>query len=211
MFKKAKEEKQKIQLINEINEAIYQYGVALRLLATETCEDLPNSGFFYDIWYILALQKIDDYRYDSYSLSSLKVKKENLPSLYKDLKENLLAYWDKVKDNKDKLDEFFKKGSPLFIKMTSMRNNRVKYALCYELKKYENNKYKAYVFTDDYADGQTVEFTYLDYALEQMTEEEFEQYYIMGRLKLMTFRYENDAIEYDNELRRLFHGQREII
>ena len=83
--------------------------------------------------------------------------------------------------------------------------------MCYEIKKYEDNEFRAYLFTDSKEEGYLDTFTYFDYKIEPMTEEEFEQYYIMGRLRVCKFWDEEAAIEYDNYLRRLFHGQREII
>lgn len=210
-WKKKIEDNKKIELIKEINEAVSTYRSQLFDFARETNEDLPASLYVWDIFRLLDWKQVDSFRYESYTLSELTNMRKELDGFFENVKVMITSYWLKAEKNKEELSKIFEKGVPLFIKLTSIGSGKVTYAMCYEFKRYDDDKYQAYVFTDNDLNGKIIDFSYLDYGVEQMTEVEFEQYYVMDRLRLMSFKHENDAIEYDNELRRLFHGQREII
>ena len=141
----------------------------------------------------------------------------NIGTVLSDKKEEtrlkIYEYWKRGNENAKSLDDFAKNGMPLFVTMSSISDpssNKV-YALCYEFKKHDNDKYEAYVFTHNDKFGKTMHLCKYSYAFDKMTEEEFEKYYIVGRLERYGSCDEEDAIEYDNYLRRLFHGQREVI
>jgi len=127
------------------------------------------------------------------------------------LKSDTLKFWKKCGENKEKLDALVDK-CPLFIKMYPLDGDcPPEYKMCYEFKKRSEGNYELYVFGTGRQDGTVLSIDCTRYAVEQMTEDEFENHYIMGRMKVSNFTDEQEAIDYDNKLRRLFHGQREII
>ena len=87
-----------------------------------------------------------------------------------------------------------------------------KYCFCYEFKKTDNKwEYLANVVDTNFnsAYNTTIDLRYA--SVRAMTEEEFENEYIINRVGLMHNMSESDIVKYDNEIRQLFHGQREII
>lgn len=213
-IKKYKENKQKAQLIKELNRDIENCKNNLLIYAKALNEDLPKSGFMFDVnWYFNSLRIMEDSELELrwHTIEELTKTKELVANLYDEYKNKLDIFWEKAKANKEELNSIFEKGLPLFITLTSLRSDGKIYAMCYEIKKYDNGEFQAYLFTGDRKDGHLDTFTYFNYKIEPMTEEEFEQYYIMQRMGTTNFNSESEAIEYDNELRRLFHGQREII
>ena len=161
---------------------------------------------------LLQLRYCADY-WPFYGMESFEERISRVEEIKTDFMAELPTYYRKATENKVKLEKLYRDGVPMFIKMTKLCplfNDKVTYAMCYEYKRYDNGKYKAYVFTDTETDGKVIEFEYWDYSVEEMTEDEFELYYIIGRLNVVSYRTEEEAIEYDNYVRRLFHGQRKI-
>lgn len=213
-IKKHRENKQKAQLIKELNKDIENSQNNLLIYAKALSEDLAKSGFMFDVnWHFNSLRIREDSELELrwHTIEELVKTKELVADLYDEYKDRIDAFWEKAKANKEELNSIFEKGLPLFITLTSLRSDAKTYAMCYEIKKYNNGEFEAYWFTGGRKEGHLDTFTYLDYKIEPMTEEEFEQYYIMQRMGATNFDSESKAIEYDNELRRLFHGQREII
>lgn len=209
MFKKKKLQKL-TDMANKINEAVSKATDEIYAYAEIINPDIVDSMCLHDMIIMLSWRKVDDPLRLSTSID-FDERMNGISCLKADFEEILAEYGKRVNDNKDKLNNLYEKGMPLFLKFTNLYRNTVMYAMCYEFKRYENGKYKAYVFTDTGEAGKVNEFGYWDYAVEPMTEEEFEQYYIIGRMGLMNFSSESEAIDYDNYLRRLFHGQREVI
>ena len=208
MFKKRKLQKL-TDMANKINEAVSDATDEIVAYAKEINPDIANSEIVWHMVRVLSWEKVED----PIRLSTTIDFDERMRSISEtkdDFKKELDAYGQKVNENKDKLNNLYKKGMPLFLKFTSLYRNTVMYAMCYEIKQYEDGSYKAYIFSDSQDEGKVIEFWYWDYSIEPMTEEEFEQYYIIGRMGAESFYCEESAIEYDNYLRRLFHGQREI-
>lgn len=197
-------------MANKINEAVSKATDEICVYAETINPDIVDSMCLHDMIIILSWRKVDDPLRLSTSID-FDERMNGISHIKADFEERLAEYGKRVNDNKDKLNNLYEKGMPLFLKFTNLYRNTVMYAMCYEFKRYENGKYKAYVFTDTDEAGKVNEFGYWDYAVEPMTEEEFEQYYIVGRLATRSFWDEEEAIEYDNYLRRLFHGQREVI
>lgn len=160
-------------------------------------------------------------RYDAYyddkkdyntSVNYLYETKQRLLKDVETYKKDAIEYFKRVDGNKEKLNAF-ENNTPLFFTLTDItyENGGKLYCMCYEFKKAGDGVFNAYIFDGEERDGHIMEISYLDWSLEKMTEKEFEEHYIMDRLKRKEFCRENDAIEYDNELRRLFHGQRDAI
>lgn len=208
MFKKKKLQKL-ADMANKINESVSDATNEIIAYAKEINPDIVDSEIVRHMVIILNWEKVED----PIRLSTTIDFDERMKSIVEtkvDFKKELDVYGQKVNENKDKLNNFYKKGMPLFLKFTSLYRNTVMYAMCYEIKQYEDGSYKAYIFSDSEGRGKVIEFWYWDYSIEPMTETEFEQFYIIGRMEVSTFSCEEGAIEYDNYLRRLFHGQREI-
>lgn len=213
-IKKHRENKKKAQLIKELNRDIENCKNNLLIHAEVLSGDLPKSGFMFDVnWHFNCLRIREDSEIELrlHTIEELAKTKELVDDLYDTYKKMIDAFWEKAKANKEELNSIFEGGLPLFITLTSLRSDAKTYAMCYEIKKYDNGEFQAYLFTGDREEGHLNTFTYLDYKIEPMTEEEFEQYYIMQRMGNTNFSTESEAINYDNEVRRLFHGQREII
>ena len=144
------------------------------------------------------------------TIGDLIEKSRKLPEMVAESKKVLLSFWERAKKNITDLAEWDEAGVPLFITLSSVRHpeNKKIYAMCYEFKKIDKNNYKVFIFRDDDKEGVVTTFTPFDWKINKMTEEEFEKYYIMGRMEHgPSFDKETDAIEYDNSIRRLFHGQ----
>lgn len=144
------------------------------------------------------------------TVEDLIEKSRKLPGMVAESKKELLSFWEKAKKNITDLAEWDEVGVPLFITLSSVRHPEYKkiYAMCYEFKKIDKNNYTVFIFRDDDKEGVVTTFTPFDWKINKMTEEEFEKYYIMGRMEHgPSFDKETDAIEYDNSIRRLFHGQ----
>ena len=221
MFKKIKEyreKKEKVRLAIELNNEIYKRKSELIAYAEEISKgsdrDLLDSTFMFNtLWHLdhLKVDENSEFELNCHTIEELANAKKLVTDSYNELWDAITSYWDRAKKNKEELNELFENGVPLFITLTSVSNGMKKYAMCYEIKKYKYGEFKAYLFTGDRKEGHMDIFTYLDYKIEPMTEEEFEQYYIMLRMGVTNFNTEAEAIEYDNYLRRLFHGQREVI
>lgn len=172
-----------------------------------------DSTLAYDVEVELIIRS---YRGGIYYFSLSEEELKELPSMLNEKKEEarlkIYEYYKKGVENVKSLEEFLKNGMPLFITLTSISNpDEKKYAMCYEYKKDDDGTYKAYLFTTGNRYGEMYYLTKYSYSIKKMTEEEFENHYVIGRLSAHGFDKEEDAIEYDNYLRRLFHGQREII
>lgn len=144
------------------------------------------------------------------TVEDLIAKSRELPEMVTESKRELLLFWKRAKKNITDLAEWDEAGVPLFITLSSVRHPEYEklYAMCYEFKKIDKNKYKVFIFRDDAKEGTVTTFTPFDWKINKMTEEEFEKYYIMGRMgNGPSFDKETDAIEYNNSIRRLFHGQ----
>lgn len=143
------------------------------------------------------------------TIEDLVAKSRKLPEMVTESKRELLLFWKSAKKNITDLAEWDEEGVPLFITLSSVRHPEGKkiYAMCYEFKKIDKNNYKAFIFSDETKEGIVTTFTPFDWRINKMTEEEFEKYYIMGRMEHgPSFDNETDAIEYNNSIRRLFHG-----
>lgn len=127
-----------------------------------------------------------------------------------ELHEWAKTYVEQCKENKEKLAAFYgQEELPLFIVLESLIPDfRTKYCFCYEFKDTEDDGvYRAYVFPDNMANADIMDIDYRKWSVRPMTKFEFEHIYLMGRLGSKNFDTEEEAIEYDNYLRRLFNGQ----
>jgi hypothetical protein len=209
MFKKKKLQKL-TDMANKINESVSDAIHEIVAYAKEINPDIVDSEIVRHMVTMLTWRNVEDPIRLSTTID-FDERMESIAETKADFKKELDIYGKKVNENKGKLNNFYKNGMPLFLKFTSLYRNTVMYAMCYEIKQYEDGSYKAYIFSDGEGKGKVIEFCYWDYSIEPMTETEFEQFYIIGRMGVSTHYCEEDAIEYDNYLRRLFHGQREII
>lgn len=127
------------------------------------------------------------------------------------MKSDTIKFWKKCCENKEKLNALVD-NCPLFIKISQLDGTcPPEYKMCYEFKNPSNGVYYLYTFGTKNQCGGTIRIDYTRDSVEKMTEEEFENHYIIGRMKCSNFTDEQEAIDYDNKIRRLFHGQREII
>lgn len=213
-WKKKKEEKQKEKLVKVLNSAVDDAIAALNEHALSINKKLLSCTYFE--WLIVSLEglKINEQNFwwhpDSYTIEEIDERYNKVFTRAQDYKEKINAYWEKVLANITEMEIQCETGLPLFITMESLINPERKiYAMCYEFKPYEGfeYEYKAYVFTNKCAEGYTSYISPFDYKISKMTEIEFENHYIIDRCNLHKATDENEGIEYNNSLRRLFNGQ----
>lgn len=208
MFRKRKEQKEREHLISLIEDALSECKKKVFKHAEELSEELVDSRFVWNkVWYIDSIAFPEHERRNLVN-SVLRTKYNWAIHLADEINAEIDAYWKRATENKEKLEKMLSDGVPLFITITDMHNKDYKlYALCYEFKKVKDGNYKAYVFTNERESGYIEEISYLDYSIEKMTEEEFENHYIIDRCGLFHASDETEGIEYDNRLRRMFNGQ----
>ena len=136
---------------------------------------------------------------------------------------NLLFYTEQCHKNKEELHRLYESGVPLFIVVEPMSiggvtssllnpSGKNSYCFCYEFKDTEvDGIYLANLMESRYATSFNRKIDYREVTVRPMTEFEFEHQYIMNRLNCVTFKSEEELVEFDNSIRRLFHGQRNII
>ena len=208
MFRKRKEQKEREHLISLIEDALSECKKKVFKHAEELSEELLQGRVVYDkVWRIENM--VFSWHERKYLTNDeLRNKYNEILELDKKTNAEIDAYWKRATENKEKLEKMFSDGVPLFITITDMHKKDYKlYALCYEFKKEKDGNYKAYVFTNERESGYVEEISYLDYSIEKMTEEEFENHYIIDRCGLFHASDETEGIEYDNRLRRMFNGQ----
>jgi hypothetical protein len=152
---------------------------------------------------------------DKFSLDSYKERIREMKAKFIDYVDAEVKRAKKYKEariaNKAALEEIHKNGCPLFIVAEPIHDYftiEKKYLMCYEFQKSEKEGYyNVYEFSGDDAYGHVIPINYDCYSIREMTEWEFYEHYLIGRLSQRNFRNEEDAIEYDNYLRRLFHDQ----
>ena len=141
--------------------------------------------------------------------------KERYKSL-SDAFENSMKLIDKyaplIQRNKEENDKLFNDGVPLFITLVPIyeENFRVKYAFCYEFKKgKEDGNYIANLLFSYSSCPENMPIKPNNYLVRKMTEEEFENHYIMDRLEYNRedLKTEEDIVKFDNSIRQLFNGQ----
>lgn len=120
-----------------------------------------------------------------------------------------------ISTNKEAIDKMIEDGMPLFLVIETNNIDRsepdIDYVFCYEFKKTETNGlYNAYVLSSDNRESYLMKVFAGESTVRAMTEEEFENKYIINRLSVMEFEKEEEIVEYDNKVRNLFHGQRII-
>ena len=208
MFRKRKEQKERERLISLIEDALSECKKKVFKHAEELSEELLQGRVVWEkTWYIDNMVFSWHERKDLTN-DELRNKYNEILDLDKKMNAEVDEYWKRATENKEKLEKMFSDGVPLFITITSMHRKDYKwYALCYEFKKEKDGNYKAYVFTNERESGYVEEISYLDCSIEKMTEEEFENHYIIDRCELFHASDETEGIEYDNRLRRMFNGQ----
>lgn len=148
----------------------------------------------------------------------------------------ILEYVDICDENREGLEEKMKDGMPLFIVVEPLKKGGFElneknlrpsrgtlyfknplrfakkwYCFCYEFKKTDNRwVYLANVVDTETAKAYNTKIDLRYASVRAMTEEEFENEYIIRRVGLMDNMTEPEIVNYDNEVRRLFHGQREV-
>ena len=210
-IKKKKELDEKLKLIGELDKLVDETASSLRSFCREIDEGLENCAYIRSELMWLGWKKIDSYGVESRSIEEIKSRIEEVKGLYATYIPKITEYWAKVQKNERELEKWYKDGVPLFITLTYLVNGLKLYAMCYEFKKNKNGGFDAYVFFSNNPQGKIFSFDKFDYKIDRMTETEFENEYIMGRMSNTSFESENDAVEYDNSIRRLFHGQRDVI
>ena len=211
MFKKRKEQKRKHKISNEIRERIIKARSELIDFTRELDKTLVNCTYVDELLDRMWSYDVRPSLAEAITIDRLIERKNEINEVRDECKERIAKYWIEAGKNKENLQKFYDNGVPLFVKFTNLGDGFITYAMCYEMKQYEDGYYSAYIFGSNEKNGHILNFNHYDYSVEQMTEEEFEKDYIMGRLAYSDFDNEKDAVEYDNYLRRLFHGQREII
>ena len=207
-WKKKREHDRKLKLANAINDEVEKAIGDLRAFARAVNEGLCNCKYLEALIYELRWIMVRDLNYTDEELTERynKVNKTR-----DELKNKLINYWSRVKANKADLKQWYEKGLPLFITMTSVENPEYGkiYAMCYEFKPDGDDKYRAYLFTNQRERGYVDTISAFEYRIDKMTEEEFENHYIIDRCSLCGLPFEDEGVEYDNSIRRLFNGQRE--
>lgn len=126
-----------------------------------------------------------------------------------ELADWLETYKEKCIKNKKALKNAVEKRLiPPFVVMESLIDGSRRYCFCYEFKKTETDGiYYAYIVDDRHNAAYTELVDARVTCIKEMTDNDFEQHYIIGRLSLMGFSKETDIVEYDNYLRKYFNEQ----
>lgn len=214
LWKNRKENKKKLELVKSLNDKVESTIEDIKSFALAVDEDLADSGFVWNLEREAQNFSIYERYFSDYSFDRINEKMHGLNEFQSTFRARITEYWNKVIKNKENLSNMYKEGAPLFITLSPLWGGRKKrYAMCYEFKKNVEHEglYSAYIFAQDTEEGMVFDIDPRDFSISKMTEEEFEDNYIMGRMEVTKFYFEDEAIEYDNSIRRLFHGQRDVI
>ena len=206
--------RKKEKLIERFNDLVSDIKEEFRMYCEELSPKMLDTGFYHISAFEIACKEVFSLRYCA-AVNSVKElagelhgRLETLMALRDEKKKEAAEYWEMAKKNKDALNSFDGK-TPLFFTLRLLNDNtKCNFIMCYEFKKIEDGVFQAYVFDTQAKSGHIMIVPYYEYVLEEMTEDEFENKYIIGRMALSSFDNENEAIEYDNSIRRLFNGQR---
>lgn len=185
---------------------LFDYG--LELYFNSQLDGYRLDTNFYDcfgeVWYWYKKQTLESYTEEA------KAKLDSAYTKAVELQHWLNNYREHCKENKAKLASQYKNEEiPLFIVLEPLIPDMAEvYCFCYEFKDTEEDGvYSAYVFPDNRTNADIMGIDYRKWSVRPMTKFEFEHIYLMGRLGSKNFGTEEEAIEYDNYLRRLFNGQ----
>ena len=107
-------------------------------------------------------------------------------------------------------EEFAQKPSMFFV-LEDIFDGKKLYCFCYEFQvvNKDGKRIAMALITDNETERCWIkEIKAEEYKIRSMTIEEFEKNFIKERIKLQGFSKEEDIVEYDNYLRRLFHNQK---
>ena len=223
MLKKKKNVKevdyeQNTNLINEVNNRLDEAGENIKAAAQEC--GLKDSDIYYDMCQRLEIIRMWVGNWMNRSTESLTKTCEEKINTINEYEQKCLNQFNTIKNefgpSTAVIDKMIEDGMPLFLVIETNDINcdkpNVRYVFCYEFQKTDNpGQYNAYVLSSEKRDGYLMTVFAGNCKVRQMTEREFEEHYIIGRLKVMELFSEQDVVEYDNYVRNLFNGQREII
>ena len=121
------------------------------------------------------------------------------------LKEGIL----KAKENIENLEKFLEKPSMFFV-IEDIFDSTELFCFCYEFQVIDDNgkkKAKALITDNETKYCWIKEINFETETIREMTMKEFENNFIKERIELQEFTKEEDIVEYDNYLRRLFNNQ----
>lgn len=107
-------------------------------------------------------------------------------------------------------DEFVQKPSMFFV-LEDIFDGKKLYCFCYEFQvvNKDGKRVARALITDNETEHCWIkEIKAEEYKIRSMTIEEFEENFIKERIVIQGFSKEEDIVEYDNYLRRLFHNQK---
>lgn len=177
----------------------------------------------------------DSYGY-TFALLLMEEAKQYIPhnTLLSDDNEKLKGVVEKVKNGVSKVDEIvngeiekltnaieeskvsvasfeeFAQKPSMFFVLESIFNKGKLYCFCYEFRvvNKDGKRIAKALITDNKTEHCWIkEINAEEYKIRSMTFEEFEENFIQERIELQGFSKENDIVEYDNYLRRLFNNQ----
>ena len=115
----------------------------------------------------------------------------------------------KAKENIEDLEKFLKKPSMFFVIKDIFVSTEL-FCFCYEFQVIDDNgkkKAKALITDNETKCCWIKEINFETETIREMTMKEFENDFIKERIELKEFTKEEDIVEYDNYLRRLFNNQ----
>lgn len=115
----------------------------------------------------------------------------------------------KAKENIEDLKKFLEKPSMFFVIEDIFVSTEL-FCFCYEFQVIDDNgkkKAKALITDNETKHCWIKEIDFETETIRKMTFEEFEKNFIKERIELQGFSKEEDIVEYDNYLRRLFNNQ----
>ena len=138
---------------------------------------------------------------------------ENIEAHLELCKKRINEFKDNFDKNNEVIEKLYNQGMPLFIVITdTVSDKNPMYCFCYEFKKTEKyGLYDSFIVSNESKNPYRFKLWAGRYSVKPMTEEEFENNYIIPRLEAYNPINEVDLVDYDNQLRQYFHGQREII
>lgn len=202
-----------LEMIDGVNNAVADAIKTVKILAEEYdllhIPDIDEMTIFMHSCY--RIDPIYNYKYSTeYVKEMTDTRRVDVQKYLNKCIERIEYMRDHVEENTNEIERLRKNGMPLFIDVIDGYYNTYKYCFCYEFKETDKKGvYDAYVVESDNKPRRRKIYA-ATHMVKPMTETEFENKYIIGRLAEYSPINEIDVVEYDNQLRQYFHGQREI-
>lgn len=201
------------ELIDNCNKELVDRIISVREKYKGTIIERSPIFYKFESYYLDSWHHINPYFYDTEDevKNVIAVKTKLVDDTIKSFEEKANKYLELGPANIRKIDEMIDSNEvPLFFTLTDLVDETNKrYFFCYEMKFTEKEGVYDVVVMPSNSNTSMRDTIYGAMGkIEKMTEKEFEEHYIMDRLSQKNFNSEEELVEYDNSIRRLFNGQR---